>query len=480
MKHPRQRLFSGVVALIVLFLVGCATNQAPEADFTIDSATGTTEYVFAFDASNTSDPEGSALTFAWDFGDTEIGTGKEVTHQFAAPGRYVVELSVTDEAGQVGTAEETVTVSHTLAALGGEVMELMTEMNDLADAMSTDPAFLALATFPNLGTILPVGNLAQIVMQGELLRPEATLQGLLPNQMDQPLQRGEFVWVPSSGTWDLVDDTVDDLIMSWPFDDGATTKTAELTLDWDAAAPTQLVDDGFGTLFEVPVAMSATLTIDSAAAGDLALDFGWYDGPPCSQAILEPQTVAVYGEVGLNSVLTIGDASSTPVNPAEVAITDNTSGMDELATEGAAGFAWNGASVTVGWDASVEGLLSRFPPGGSMACFIDLDNIVVDSASLDLDVVSDVAGKSTDFHLMADVTSVDLATGTGDVAGSLEIDGIVTLTLSGTLEDSATDTDSIPDIVLTDVDGNEQSLAEFLESLTPEMAASLLRAIRVR
>ena len=335
-----------------------------------------------------------------------------------------------------------------------------------------------MASFPNPSLVLPVSNLAQLVLPGGLLRPDATLQDLLPHLVDQTLWTGEFAWNPSGGIWDPVDDTAENLILRWPFDDAGTPKTAELVLDWDAGAPIKEVDDGFGFMLEVPVSMSATLTVDEVPAGDLVLDFGWYAGPPCSDAIFQPETVAVVGGIGLNSVFTIGDAIGDPVLPAELAVTDNASGLDELTSHGDVGFSWDGDSVMGSWDVSLFGLISRFPAGETRACFIDFGNTPVDGVTLDLEVVSDVAGEGTDFHLLVDLTSVDLATGMGDVAGSLKIDGIDTLTLAGTLEDS--DGDFVPDIDLTDADGSVQSLADFLESLAPEMGASLLGSIRIR
>ena len=52
-----------------------------------------------FDASASSDPDGQALTFAWDFGDGNAGTGATPTHNYATGASYRVRLTVWDSGG---------------------------------------------------------------------------------------------------------------------------------------------------------------------------------------------------------------------------------------------------------------------------------------------------------------------------------------------------------------------------------------------
>ncbi len=62
---------------------------------------------FSFDAS-ASFFEPALVSYEWDFGDGQTGTGKTTTHQYAADGEFVVTLTVTDRFG--GTATFTVTL----------------------------------------------------------------------------------------------------------------------------------------------------------------------------------------------------------------------------------------------------------------------------------------------------------------------------------------------------------------------------------
>ena len=72
---------------------------------------GLTEY--RFDGSGSSDPNRDALTYAWDFGDGDRGSGVTATHVYRTPGTFDVTLTVSDGSAEATTIGS-VQVGHTL------------------------------------------------------------------------------------------------------------------------------------------------------------------------------------------------------------------------------------------------------------------------------------------------------------------------------------------------------------------------------
>jgi PKD repeat protein len=70
-------------------------NLTPSAAFTFE----TLGKLASFDASGSSDVDGTIASYAWDFGDGASGTGVTPTHSYTASGTYPVTLTVTDDDG---------------------------------------------------------------------------------------------------------------------------------------------------------------------------------------------------------------------------------------------------------------------------------------------------------------------------------------------------------------------------------------------
>ncbi|HEY3438539.1 MAG TPA: LamG-like jellyroll fold domain-containing protein [Actinotalea sp.] len=82
-------------------------NQAPVAAFT-SSVSNLTASV---DGSTSADPDGTIASYAWDFGDSQTGTGATTSHLYAAGGTYTVTLTVTDNQGATNAVSHPVTVT---------------------------------------------------------------------------------------------------------------------------------------------------------------------------------------------------------------------------------------------------------------------------------------------------------------------------------------------------------------------------------
>jgi outer membrane protein OmpA-like peptidoglycan-associated protein len=87
---------------------------------------GKTDEALAFDASGSSDPDGGALTYAWDFGDgTPVAkfTFPRTTHRYATPGNYTVKVTVDNGRDCIASATTSVVVSREIVLRGkGQVL----------------------------------------------------------------------------------------------------------------------------------------------------------------------------------------------------------------------------------------------------------------------------------------------------------------------------------------------------------------------
>ena len=74
-------------------------NTAPRALFTASATTGTPPLDIQFNATQSYDPDGHIIGYAWDFGDGSGGDGTMPSHTYTSEGSYSVTLTVTDEHG---------------------------------------------------------------------------------------------------------------------------------------------------------------------------------------------------------------------------------------------------------------------------------------------------------------------------------------------------------------------------------------------
>ena len=85
-------------------------NQPPVASFTCSPEHPTVGQMVTFDASSSYDPDGTIVSYEWDFGDGATASGVVVTHAYSAAGNYTVTLAVTDDAGAANSTSVLITV----------------------------------------------------------------------------------------------------------------------------------------------------------------------------------------------------------------------------------------------------------------------------------------------------------------------------------------------------------------------------------
>ena len=80
-------------------------------NFTFTPAAPTDNQTVLFDASTSASAAGNGIVnYAWNFGDGDRGSGVTVSHEFAAPGSYVVTLTISDAFGRSAQKSTNITV----------------------------------------------------------------------------------------------------------------------------------------------------------------------------------------------------------------------------------------------------------------------------------------------------------------------------------------------------------------------------------
>jgi PKD repeat protein len=85
----------------------------PTASFVVSPPAPNAGAPVSFNASSSSDADGTIVYYGWDFGDASGGSGMTVTHVYVAEGSYLVTLVVTDSDILPGTASHSLIVGPT-------------------------------------------------------------------------------------------------------------------------------------------------------------------------------------------------------------------------------------------------------------------------------------------------------------------------------------------------------------------------------
>ncbi len=88
---------------------GEVVNQPPTANFTYSPSSPQANETISF-TDQSSDPDGSVVSWSWAFGDGSTSTLQNPTHSYGVDGSYNVTLTVTDNGGATDSITKTITV----------------------------------------------------------------------------------------------------------------------------------------------------------------------------------------------------------------------------------------------------------------------------------------------------------------------------------------------------------------------------------
>jgi PKD repeat protein len=91
---------------------------------------GTMGTAVSFNGSTSSDPDGTIVSYSWNFGDGSTGAGANVTHVYNASGTFIVKLTVTDDKGAIHSGS-------TSAVISGNAVVTLTAPSSLRAAIVT-------------------------------------------------------------------------------------------------------------------------------------------------------------------------------------------------------------------------------------------------------------------------------------------------------------------------------------------------------
>ncbi|TKB23976.1 DUF4082 domain-containing protein [Desulfopila sp. IMCC35006] len=99
---------SSSISTPIIVIETAPANKIPTAAISTSQPQETTPLVVSFDASQSSDPDGSIVSYIWNFGDGTTGNGRAVQHTYPIANTYIVSLQVTDDKGATASTTKTI------------------------------------------------------------------------------------------------------------------------------------------------------------------------------------------------------------------------------------------------------------------------------------------------------------------------------------------------------------------------------------
>ncbi len=146
-------------------------NEAPVASFSLSSTSGNAPLLVNFDASGSTDSDGTVTSYAWDFDEAgATAIGQNAQHTYSDEGSYSIALTVTDDEGATNTTSRTLTVNTSAgtATLSGTITILSSSAidADVNDRLTTGGDNNSFANAQNLPLPVTLGGFANVPNSG--------------------------------------------------------------------------------------------------------------------------------------------------------------------------------------------------------------------------------------------------------------------------------------------------------------------------
>jgi glucose/arabinose dehydrogenase len=345
-----------------------STNRPPTASMTANPTSGTLPLTVAFDGRGSSDPDGGALTYDWNFGDgTAHATTSTVSHVYSTAGLYTATLTVRDPQGATGTTSRVIDAGNRPPAL-----TITSPLTSTRFRVNDTITLQAQASDPEDGP-LPASALTWTVQRVHaahthpFLQPTAgnglTFQAPPPEDFSAASNSYLQILVTATDSRGLTTSLAQDLLprlVNLTF----VTNPAGLHVDINGSpivGPQTVVSwDGY--------ALTANAPSQNDASGQPWVFQTWSDGGAAQHTIVTPSSAATF---------TTTFALGTPAPPGLVAAYNFNEGSGTVATD-ASGNGNNGTITGAAWNT-----------GGKYGQALSFDGVndwvtINDSAGLDL------------------------------------------------------------------------------------------------
>ncbi|MEO0470290.1 MAG: PKD domain-containing protein, partial [Bacteroidota bacterium] len=218
-------------------------NSAPIAVASANPTAGTAPLIVSFDASGSSDPDNDPLTYSWDFGDGNTGSGLSPSHTYNAAGNFTAVLTISD-----GSLNDDASIAISVSNPGGGCTENVINSEDFEsgpgiwidggdDARRLDNA--SYASSGNFSFELRDNTATSVMTTGDLDLSTAQTLKVDFTYFIRSMENNEDFWLQISTDGGTTFTTVEDWVAGTDFSNGDRT-TESVLINGPFSANTQV------------------------------------------------------------------------------------------------------------------------------------------------------------------------------------------------------------------------------------------------